>query len=169
MGCRHGHAPPPPPSCTQAADHVLVLLEPKDDQARDIRGVFETRCREDHWAADVRSCVVGTTSLKDPKHCKAGLAISPRSHLETDLAAAAARVRERSMPEACRGYARIIDKLMSCDQLPRASRDAMKQGYEAVRESWSNFDGPARAAADEGCKAATDAMRQAGSSMGCEL
>lgn len=153
----------------QAADHVLLLLEPKDDHARDIRTVFETRCREDHWSAEIRSCVVGTTSLKDPRHCKARLAISARSHLETDLAAAATRARERAVPESCRGYARILAKMMSCDQIPKASRDAMKQGYEALRETWSNLEGNARAAADEGCKAATDALRQAGSSMGCEL
>lgn len=148
---------------------MLSLLEPKDDHARDVRGVFETRCTEDRWPVDVRTCIVGTTSLKDPKHCKARLSIAVRSHLETDLAAAGVRARERQVPESCRAYARTVDQIMTCDQMPQAARDAMHQGYEALRAGWASLEGDARAAADAGCKAATEAMRQAASAMGCAL
>ncbi|MBL0215104.1 MAG: hypothetical protein IPQ07_14600 [Myxococcales bacterium] len=103
--CRHGSAPPSPPLCTQAADHVLSLLEPKDDHARDVRGVFETRCTEDRWPVSVRTCIVGTTSLKDPKHCKARLPITVRSHLKTDLATAGARAKRA--PSSGRARARM--------------------------------------------------------------
>jgi len=145
---------------------VLSLLEPKDDHAREVRSVFETRCREDRWPEDIRICVVATASLKDPRHCKAKLAPALRAHLETDLAAAAVRARDRTVPESCRAYARTIDKIMTCDAIPQAARDAMHQGYEALRQSWTNQDEDSR---DDGCRAAADALRQAASSMGCDL
>ena len=148
---------------------MLSLLEPEDDHARDVRGVFETRCTADRWPADVRTCILGTTSLKGPKHCKARLSIAVRSHLETDLAAAGARARERQVPDSCRAYARTVDQIMTCDQMPQAARAAMRQGYETLRTSWSSLEGDARAAAAASCQAAAEAMRQAASAMGCAL
>ena len=168
-GCHHGDAPPPAPGCSAVADHVLSLLEPKDEHARDVRGVFQVRCEQDRWPADVRACVVGTASLKDPKHSKAKLVISERARLDADLSAAAARARDRQVPESCRTYAGILERLMSCDRMPQAARDAMHQGYETLRQSWTSLDGNARAAADEGCRAAADAVKQTATAMGCDL
>ena len=142
----------------------MSLLEPKDDGARAVRGVFATRCREDAWAVEVRSCVVSTTSLKDPKHCKAKLSPVVRAHLDTDLASAAATGKTRDLPEACREYARMVEKIMTCDKIPQASRDSIRQSYETQRQSWTKGSTDV-----EGCRPAAMALRQAAASVGCPM
>ncbi len=145
---------------------MLSLLEPKDDGARGVRGVFATRCREDAWGPEVRTCVVSTTSLKDPKHCKAKLAPSARTHLEAELAAVAAAARSLGVPEACREYARMVEKLMTCDQIPQAARDAIRASYETQRQGWTEGGS---GSAIESCRPAAEAMKQAAASVGCPL
>jgi hypothetical protein len=163
--CRHGASPPPPPTCDQAADHVLSLLEPKDAGARAVRGVFATRCRADAWAVEVRSCVISTTSLKDPKHCKAKLPAPVRAKLDTDLAALAATAKG-AVPEPCRDYARMVEKMMTCDKIPQVARDSLRQAYETQRQVWTKGTGPADT---EMCRPAAEAMKQAVASVGCSL
>ncbi len=162
-GCHHGSPPsPPPPTCEQAADHVAALLDPRADSTRAIRGVFATRCRDDAWPAEVRSCVVSTTSLKDPKHCKAKLPAGARNQLETDLAAR----RVQSIPEACREYARAVEKFVSCDTIPQGARESMRQAFDVQREMWSKG---ASAESIEGCRAAVETITEAALAMGCPL
>ncbi len=164
--CHHGAAPPPPPpSCEQAADHVLTLLEPKDDRARAVRGVFAKRCRDDAWAPEVRRCVVSTTSLKDPKHCKAKLAPPVRAHLETDLAALAATTKG-TVPAACREYAHAVERLMICDKIPQAARDSIRASFETQRQAWTVGGSDASV---EGCRPAAEAIKQAAASVGCPM
>lgn len=162
--CRHGAAPPPEPSCEQAADHVKSLLEPKDVAASSVRIVFATRCREDVWTVEMRSCVMSTISLKDPKHCKAKLEPRMRARLENDLAEVAVTAKAKEVPAQCREYARAVEKLMSCDKIPQAARDAIRQSYETQRQAWT------RGSTDiEGCRPAAMAIRQAAASVGCSL
>ncbi len=169
--CHHGSAPPPPPpTCEEAAEHVRALLGRDDENARDIQRVFQIRCKDDRWPADVRACVVSTKSFKDPKHCKARLTISQRSHLDADLQNTASAERSRQYPPACRLYEELVDKMGGCDKLPQAARDAMRQGLDALKQSWTGLDDPKRFGdVAEGCKAAAEAMRQAGTSLGCQL
>lgn len=170
VACHHGSAGTKPPlSCAETAAHVFSLLEPKDDHAKEVRGVFELRCTQDKWTADVRSCVLSTVSLKDPKQCKQRLPISQRSRLEADLIDASARARDRDAPLACRTLTKVVDRMMNCDQIPRQARDAMRQGHDVMRQQWSKLGAGERAATEDGCKAAADAIRQAGMAVGCEL
>lgn len=164
--CRHGSAPPPPPSCEQAADHVLSLLEPKHLSARAVRTVFATRCREDLWAVEVRSCVMSTTSLKDPKHCKAKLPLTVRAHLETDLAEVPVRVQASDVPAPCREYARMVEKLVTCDKIPQGVRDSIRQSYDMQRQLWTKGTSDSSI---EGCRPAAEAMKQAAATVGCSL
>jgi hypothetical protein len=165
--CHHGSGPPSAPTCSQTAAHVLSLIEPKNEHAHDVQAVFERRCTEDRWAPDVRSCVVSTVSLQDPKHCKQRLPIALRSHLDADLMDAEARARERAIPASCTEFGRIAAALARCDALPQATRDAIQQGYETMRQNWTTTDPHQRQTAEEGCKAAGDAMKQTGIGLGC--
>lgn len=135
------------------------LTSTKDES---VRTVFATRCRDDRWAADVRSCVVSTMSLKDPKHCKAKLPADARARLDADLAT----TKTKAIPEACRDYARTVEKLMSCDKIPQAARDAIKQSYDSQRALWTKDEGDSAAGS---CRPAADAMKQAAASVGCPL
>lgn len=145
---------------------MLSLLEPKDDGARAVRGVFATRCREDAWALEVRSCVMSTTSLKDPKHCKAKLPPPVRAHLETELAAVAAAGKTNDVPAPCREYARIVEKLVACDKIPQKVRDSIRESYDMQRQLWTKGTSDASI---EGCRPAAEAMKQAAASVGCSL
>lgn len=76
------------------------------------------------------------------------------------------------LPTSCVVYSRYLDVLVGCHKLPRASRDALKQGYEAMAQAWRDVDSMSSEALeslDEGCRAAADAIRQAGSATGCEM
>ena len=163
VACGSKSAPPKPvekpaPTCLAAADHMLDLVTPPD-QAKRIRDVFQRRCEVDAWPGDVRACIVATTSLKDPKGCKSRLVIVQREALERDLAEA-----ERAAPTDCDNYKQMVEKLMACDKLPQASRDALKQGLDAMEQGWANLKEmpeEAQKALQEGCKSGGEALQQA--------
>lgn len=152
----------PAPACTAVADHMLVLIEPKDAHARKIRETFALHCEQDKWSAEARTCVVETTSLDEPRGCKQKLAPPQREALERDLAALE---RERvKAPTSCERYKHRIEQLMTCEKLPQASRDALKQGYDAMSQGWENVESlpeEARKALDDGCKQGTEALESA--------
>ena len=152
----------PAPACTAVGDHMLVLIEPKDDHARKIRDAFALRCEQDKWSPASRTCVVETKSLDEPRGCKQQLAAPQREALERDLAAL-----ERDLvkvPTQCQRYKQRIEQLMTCEKLPQASRDALKQGYDAMSQGWENVESlpeEARKAMEDGCKQGTEALEQA--------
>jgi hypothetical protein len=170
VACGSSSPKPPPkpvekpaPSCVAAADHMLDLVEPKDQHARKIRDIFQRRCEVDAWPGDVRECIVSTTSLKDPKGCKSRLVIMHREALERDLAEADREARTKALPE-CERYKQRIEQLLACDRLPQQSRDALKQGYDSMAAGWAEMkDMPeeAQKALQDGCKHGADALEQA--------
>ncbi len=71
------------------------------------------------------------------------------------------------IPE-CNEYGAMIEKLSQCDKLPQASRDALKQGYDAMKSGWtsaSQMTDDMKKTMGDACKQATDALTQAGRSM----
>jgi hypothetical protein len=91
----------------------------------------------------------------------------PSQQAERDLFGNASK-----LPTSCVVYTRYVDELIQCDKLPQASRDALKQGHEAMTQAWRSVDSmtsEALHALDEGCRAAADAIRQAGSATGCTM
>jgi hypothetical protein len=72
------------------------------------------------------------------------------------------------IPE-CLEYGLLIEKMSTeCDKLPQSTRDALRQGYDAMKGSWSTTTGMSadiRKTMGEACKQATDALTQAGTSM----
>ena len=168
VACGSKPAPPPKPvekpapSCVATADHMLDLVKP-EDQAKRIRDVFLRRCEVDAWPGGVRTCIVSTTSLEEPKGCKSQLVIAHREALERDLEEAERAARLTGLTE-CDKYKERIQQLMACDKLPQQSRDALKQGFEAMEQGWANMkDMPeeAQKAMQDGCKQGTDALEQA--------
>ncbi len=72
------------------------------------------------------------------------------------------------LPAECNDYKAMIEKLASCDKMPQQSRDALKQGYDAMSQGWANIGSmPAEAkkAMADGCKQGTDALKQAAGAM----
>jgi hypothetical protein len=74
------------------------------------------------------------------------------------------------LPPSCVEYKEIISKLSTCDKMPKESRDALKQGFDAMEQGWANIGSmPPESikALDDGCKQGVDALKQAAKTMGC--
>jgi hypothetical protein len=162
--CHHGAAEPPAPTCTAAAEHVRELFGPATERSIRIRDVFATRCDADAWSAEVRECVVATTSLRSPRHCKAKLTLEQRSALNRELAAVEATAS--LMPAACHEYRTLIGRLGDCRAIPPATRAALEQGYRDLARTWTRGAALDARAFEAGsiavkCRAMADGMRQA--------
>ena len=156
--CHHGAAPPAP-SCSAVADHVRALLGPESTRGPRIREAFAARCQGDDWDAEVRSCMLATTSLKNPRRCKAKLTAEQRGALDRDLAAASAAPVVVRLPSTCRDYRAMIERLGSCAALPEAARGALELGYRELTEAWTRGTYDARTL-DAQCRAMLDRLRQ---------
>lgn len=68
------------------------------------------------------------------------------------------------LPAECNEYKDMIEKLAACEKLPQQSRDALKQGYDAMAQGWANIGSmpaEAKTAMADGCKKGTEALKQA--------
>lgn len=72
------------------------------------------------------------------------------------------------LPQECQDYKAAMEKLASCDKMPQASKDALKQGYDAMSQGWANISSlppEAKKAMADGCKQGTDALMQSGKAL----
>jgi hypothetical protein len=72
-------------------------------------------------------------------------------------------VQPLPLPE-CNEYRSLVYKLASCEKLPQESRDALRQGFEAMERSWqdaSALPAEARRALADACHQAADALKRA--------
>jgi hypothetical protein len=72
------------------------------------------------------------------------------------------------LPAECNDYKAMIEKLASCDKMPQQSRDALKQGYDAMSQGWANvgaMPAEAKKAMADGCKQGTEALKTAAGAM----
>jgi hypothetical protein len=158
--CHHGDPPPEAPSCAAAADHVRGLLGPDAPRASRIRDAFAARCEADGWDDEARTCVVATTSLRKPRHCKAKLTGDQRAALDRELAAVAATPAVGRLPAACRDYGAMIERLGGCASVPGGTRGALQLAYRDLTQAWMRGTYDARALEVQ-CRAMIDGLRQA--------
>ena len=159
--CHHGAPRSEAPSCTATADHVRGLLGPRATRAGEIRDAFAARCESDGWDDDARACVVATTSLSKPRHCKAKLTADQRAALDRDLAVVAATRASSQLPSACRAYGAMLDKLGSCPAMSEAVRGSLVVAYRQLTQSWLRGTADLQALELQ-CRAMIDGLRQAG-------
>jgi hypothetical protein len=115
---------------------VRVLLGPESPRAGRIRDVFAVRCENDGWDIDARECVMATTSMRNPRHCKAKLSTEQRAALDRELAAVAATPLGVRMPPVCKDYAAMIEKLGACPGMPEGTRGALELTYRELTQAW---------------------------------
>jgi hypothetical protein len=65
------------------------------------------------------------------------------------------------LPAECGEWKDAMAKLASCEKLPPASRDALKQAYDAAAAGWANIPAEGKAGVAQACKAGVDAVKQA--------
>ncbi len=177
VACHHPTPATKTASCADVATHVQTLLAPKpdpkpdakpDDRGKRVHDIFATRCATDKWPQAALVCMANTASLHDGHHCKDQLSLDQRRTLDADLDAFDREASAARIPAACAEYKKLVDRLMRCDKMPQASRDAMKQGYDAMAISMEGTAGEQRLAMEQGCKYATDAVRSTLANWGCD-
>ena len=74
----------------------------------------------------------------------------------------AAPPAESNLPDECQRYKRAVVHLESCDKLPIEARRALKEGFDQAEVAWRDLPAEQRPALNDACKAAADAVEQAG-------
>lgn len=69
------------------------------------------------------------------------------------------------LPAECNDYKAAIEKLSTCDKMPKESRDAMKSAFDQASTSWAGLPAEAKASLATACKAGADAVKQSASAM----
>jgi hypothetical protein len=135
--CHHGAAPATTPTCAATADHVRVLLGPDRARAVKIGDAFARRCAADGWSPDARACVLATSSLHNPRHCKAMLTGEQRVALDHALEVIAATPSTAWTPASCNDYRAALATLTDCPAIPEAARVALEQAYRQLALAWA--------------------------------
>jgi hypothetical protein len=72
----------------------------------------------------------------------------------------------------CDAYVAAMDKYLQCDKIPQATRDAAKQGMDAMKQGWgdtSALPDDVKKQANDACKQSVDALKQGATALGCTL
>jgi hypothetical protein len=158
------------------------------------------RCTEDKWSNDVHTCLSAAKSSDDVIKCQGKMTKEQQDNLGKAITAVMQAAQPQGsdngsadqgsgsdsgsagsgssgeappaagLPAECAEYKAMVEKLMTCDKYPAASRDAMKKGFDAASKAWDNFDklpADAKKTMTEACKTAAAALKTGAS--GCAL
>lgn len=150
---------PKEPSCSDVSTHVGRMFEPIDDYSRDVEGVFLNRCVSDAWTAEVRRCVASTTSITEPKGCRAKLSAEQGAALDKDLEAAERRDAGRVLPKVCLDLEVQVAAAMACEAIAKPERERIATQLETSKAAWKTVVDKQRLAPS--CAAAIQALRLA--------
>jgi hypothetical protein len=139
---------------------VRGLLGPDAPHASRIQDTFAARCEADGWDDEVRACVVATTSLRKPRHCKAMLTRDQRTALDRELAAVAATPAVSRLPAACRDCGALIERLSGCAAVSGSRRTAAQLAYRDLTLAWMRGNLDARTLEVQ-CRSMTNRLREA--------
>jgi hypothetical protein len=107
-------------------------------------------------AAKPADTMAGDKDKKDDK-----MAAAPdKMAAPAGSAAAAAPAAAGDLPAECNDYKAAIEKLSSCDKMPKEARDSMKQAFDSASAGWANLPAEAKAGLATACKAGADAVKQ---------
>jgi hypothetical protein len=162
VACHHGTTPTSGPSCTLVADHVLSLLDAKNERAHPIRDAFYKRCTSDAWPTEARACIVDESSLHGGRHCKDRLSGSARQSLDHDLA----EIDTPSPPEPCQRYTKVYEASLHCDKLSAGGRERIAAQYRELSSRWTKGD---RNLVGEMCTGRAQSVAEQLSAQGCAL
>jgi hypothetical protein len=70
----------------------------------------------------------------------------------------------------CDEYLKAVEKYAACDKLPAQAKEATLKAADTMKQGWTaNMPEEAKKAAADGCKQATDALKQSASAMQCTI
>lgn len=124
------------PACSEVSMHVGRLLGPPDAYSTEVEGAFLSHCLGEKWSAEVRRCLLATTTVEQPKNCRAKLTPEQAAALDQDLAAAERRESARVLPQACLDLEVHVARAMACEAIPKAERERIQQQFTLTKASW---------------------------------
>ncbi len=141
-GCHVDPPLPPVATCTEVADHVYALLEPKSSHTRAIRDAMEHHCDADRWSERTRNCIAEEPALDARHGCRETLTASQRGHLDAALAALSTAMGPESTARSslpgcpvavaeCVAVCAALDHIADCQQLPALARSAQKESCQS--------------------------------------
>jgi hypothetical protein len=158
--CHHGATPAAGPTCVQVADHVLSLLDAKNERAHPIRDVFFKRCTADAWPLEARACIVDESSVHGGRHCKDRLGPA-RDALERDLT----EIDAPKLPPECERYTRSYEDSQRCDKLSTRVKQRIAAQYKDLSTRIGKGE---RGAIIETCTARATDIDQEMTQNGCD-
>jgi hypothetical protein len=120
-------------------------------------------CGADWWPASSLTCIAGAKTTKALERCEAKLSKSQRADLTAVMTSG--DVDDSSLPQECKEYHAVIDRLASCDKMPAQSRHALRDAYRQAAAGWRNLPPDVKASLATACKAGRDAVFQSGKSL----
>ena len=105
----------------------------------------------------MRACVVGTTSVTEPKGCRAQLTPAQVTRLDEAIAAAERAQEDRTIPAVCIRYEALVEQAQGCDAVPLALRTSLMEKLAAAKATWASMDSTRGLIAI--CSAALQAVR----------
>jgi hypothetical protein len=73
---------------------------------------------------------------------------------------------------SCDAYIAAMDRYLECDKIPQATRDAARQGMDAMKHGWGDVAGlpkDVREQAEDACRQSLDALQQGATALGCTI
>ncbi len=174
--------------CAAALDHAMTLEKDEmkkempsmtDDQIAKLRDVAVKQCKEDKWDDTALHCFADGKTAPDVDKCDEKLTKDQKDKFNKAMEAAMSTVMAAgsgsgaapaggSLPKECQDYTAAMEKLAKCDKMPAATKDAMKQGFDAMKQGWAQLDGlppEALKAMADGCKQGADALMTSGKAL----
>ncbi|MEO8843051.1 MAG: hypothetical protein ABI591_12740, partial [Kofleriaceae bacterium] len=106
-------------------------------------------CTAEAWSETQRACII----VNDEPRCYES---SQRWGYPALVGAKVA-----GMPDDCATYQAAMDRIIACDALPQASRDAMKDAFSEATKMWTNLSADDAKQIAPICKQGVDAMLNA--------
>lgn len=168
--------------------------------APEIAAAISASCVDDAWPDAPKRCFMVAASFDDMGDCQDAFPDELKDRVEKRLMPVIEKVMKQVMDDAaattppppppsiapppgattgalpatietaCAGYLARMERFMACDEVPKESRDAARQGIDAMKDAWKQagtMPPEAQRAMADACKQAEDALTQAMTSTGC--
>ncbi len=117
------------------------------------RTAMQQACTGDAWPDTLRACVV----IADAQRCYEGANVPAMRWGYPALIT----VKEPGMPDECATYKAVIERISTCDAIPAASRDAMKQAFAQSSSIWAGASPDDAKMLGSACQAGAESLMSA--------
>jgi hypothetical protein len=151
-----------------------------NEVAAKLKAAMTKSCKDDKWSADMLKCMDDVKSMQDMERCDAKLTPEQKTNSKKAMGmgdmekpaggqagsaaaaagggAAPASGGSGDIPVECLDYKAAVEKLSTCDKVPKEARDAFIAAYDQSKAGWANLSAESKANVAMSCKAGADAV-----------